>query len=228
MLQIKYLGSSLLVVAFLNAGITVAAQTPGLSSSAMIERNAGETTVRAVRLVQPLQLDGQLTEQIYKDVPSISGLIQVEPEEGAAPSERTEVWIMFDDNNVYFSARCWEEAPEGRTIANEMRRDSFNIPQNEHIGFTFDTFHDRRNAYMWIINPLGGRMDGQITDESVYNPDWNPVYDLEGLSKAGHLRLSFRLNPSVTVLAGNKSGVSCLGVKSAGETKLPFSLVSHK
>ena len=176
--EVKYIGRFLVIVAFLSTGITVEAQTPGLPSSAMIERNAGETTVRAVRLIQPLQLDGQLTESIYTDVPSISGLIQIEPEEGVAPSERTEVWIMFDDNNVYFSARCWEESPEGRTIANEMRRDSFNIPQNEHIGFTFDTFYDRRNAYMWIINPIGGRMDGQITDESVYNPDWNPVYEL--------------------------------------------------
>ena len=42
MLQIKHLGGFLLIVAFLSAGITVAAQTPGLSSSAMIERNEGE------------------------------------------------------------------------------------------------------------------------------------------------------------------------------------------
>ena len=123
-------------------------------------------------------MDGRLDEAVYADTPPISDLIQIEPREGEPATERTEFWILFDDNNVYLSARCWESVPN-RTLANEMRRDGFGIAQNEHIGWTFDTFFDRRNAAMWIVTPIGGRMDGQITDERVYNPDWNPVYELK-------------------------------------------------
>ena len=63
-------------------------------------------------------------------------------------------------------------------IANEMRRDSANIRQGDCIGFAFDTFHDRRNAVQFEVNPLGGRTDGQSTNERQYNADWNPVWEL--------------------------------------------------
>jgi len=151
------------------------AQVP---AGAAVTRHAdGTTTVRAFRLTTPLDLDGRLDEAVYDETPPITDLYQIEPRDGEPATERTEAWIFFDDQNVYFTARCWESAPE-RRVSNEMRRDGPGVPQNEHIGWTFDTFHDRRNAVMWIITPLGGRMDGQITDERVYNGDFNPVYEL--------------------------------------------------
>ena len=64
-------------------------------------------------------------------------------------------------------------------VANEMRRDSNNIYSNEYIGIAFDTFYDRRNAYYFATTPLGGRGDGQITNEKQYNGDWNPIWDVQ-------------------------------------------------
>ena len=55
-----------------------------------------------------------------------------------------------------------------------MRRDSNNIYSNEYIGVLLDTFYDRRNAYYFDVTPLGGRGDGQITNEKQYNGDLNP------------------------------------------------------
>jgi hypothetical protein len=54
------------------------------------------------------------------------------------------VWLLFDDDNVYISARCWDSHPE-RMIGNEMRRDHQSLSRNENFGVMFDTFHDRRN-----------------------------------------------------------------------------------
>ena len=46
----------------------------------VITRDAeGRATVRAVRVNQPLRIDGALDEVLYRDVPSISEFIQVEP-----------------------------------------------------------------------------------------------------------------------------------------------------
>ena len=98
--------------------------------------------------------------------------------EGAPASEQTEVWVLFDDDQIYVSFRCWDSAPESRWVANEMRRDNFGVFQNESIGIMFDTFHDRRNSVVLNINPLGGRMDGQVTNERDYNADWNPIWDV--------------------------------------------------
>ena len=48
----------------------------------------------------------------------------------------------------------------------------------EYVGILLDTFYDRRNAVELVVNPLGGRMDGQITDERAWNGDWNPVWNV--------------------------------------------------
>jgi hypothetical protein len=121
-------------------------------------------------------MDGRLDEPIYTDeTPVATGLIQAEPNAGEPSTEKTEAWIFFDDENVYLSFRCWESHPE-RMIVNELRRDNFNIANNEHISFGLDTFHDRRNAVVFAITPAAARMDGEVANERQYNGDWNPVW----------------------------------------------------
>ena len=141
---------------------------------------AGRATVRAVRLDRPLDIDGQLDERVYQEVEALSGFVQVEPDAGAAATEETEACVLFDDDNVYVSARVWDSAPESEWVANEMRRDSFNVLMNGRVGFLFDTFYDRRNGVIFNVNPIGGRTDGQMTDEraDTYNGDLNPIWDV--------------------------------------------------
>ena len=57
-----------------------------------------------------------------------------------------------------------------------MRRDGMGLGQ--YVGILLDTCYDRRNAVEFVVNPLGGRMDGQITNESGWNQDWNPVWSV--------------------------------------------------
>ncbi len=140
----------------------------------MARDTQGRVAVRAIRLDSPLRVDGQLDEALYAATP-ITSFVQNEPNWGAEATERTEVWISFDRDNVYVSVRAWESEPE-RMIANEMRRDSNNILENENFAFSFDPYYDRRNGVILQFNPLGGRMDGQVTNESQYNGDWNPVW----------------------------------------------------
>ncbi|HEU4689328.1 MAG TPA: DUF5916 domain-containing protein [Vicinamibacterales bacterium] len=144
----------------------------------VIVRDAdGRATVRAIRLSAPLRLDGQLDEAVYSEVPSISDFYQQEPVEGVVATEKTEAWILFDEDAFYVTFRCWESRPDA-LVANEMRRDSNNIFQNDHIAFLVDTFYDRRNGLEFAVNPIGGRWDGQITNERQPNADWNPIWDV--------------------------------------------------
>ena len=146
---------------------------------AVISRDAaGHATVRAIHLTEPLRLDGVLDEAVYQTVPAFGDLIQVAPKNGALASERTEVWVMFDSNYIYVTARCWDSAPPSQWVANEMRRDTNQLRQNDIFGVGFDTFYDRRNGYNFYANPLGARADTYITDESNPNQDFNPVWDV--------------------------------------------------
>ena len=138
----------------------------------------GRATVRAVRIEEPLQIDGALDERVYQDVPPVSGFIQNEPVEGAPATEKTDLWILFDDEHIYVSARCWAENPELELVANDMRRDSPGVYSAEYVDIIFDTFYDGRNSVNFTLNPIGGRSDGQITDERDYFGDWNPIWDV--------------------------------------------------
>jgi len=141
---------------------------------------AGRVTVRAVRVHEPLSVDGRLEEAVYQEVPPLSDFIQVEPDAGAPATEDTEAWVFFDDDNLYISARAWDSAPESEWVANEMRRDNFNVLMNGRVGFLLDTFYDRRNGLIFNVNAIGGRTDGQMTDErtDTYNGDLNPIWDV--------------------------------------------------
>jgi hypothetical protein len=144
---------------------------------AVIVRDAaGNTTVRAVRIADAIVLDGRLDDAPYTSVPAIDGFVQQEPLEGDPVTEKTEVWLLFDNQNVFIAARCWDSQPE-RYVANEMRRDGQGSNDNESFAVVFDTFHDRRNGFLFQVTLAGGLFDGYITDERDMNRDWNTVWD---------------------------------------------------
>jgi Domain of unknown function (DUF5916) len=162
--------------------VSVAAAASQITSTSAVSQASprdaqGRMTIRATRLPSPLRIDGRLDELVYASVEPISDFIQMEPSGGQPASERTEVWIFFDQRNVYVTMRAWESRPD-LMVANEMRRDSNNIRMGDCVNFSLDTFHDGRNAFQFEINPLGARTDGQSFNERQYSSDWNPVWDL--------------------------------------------------
>jgi hypothetical protein len=150
---------------------------PAPVAPAVITRTAsGQATIRAIKLSAPLTLDGVLNEALYTTERPFDGLIQVAPNAGEPATERSDLWISYDDRNIYLSCRCHETAPPAEWIVNELRRDTGGLRNNEHIGVLFDTFYDRRSGFAFYTNPLGARADYSIVDEGQSNTDWNPVW----------------------------------------------------
>ena len=145
---------------------------------AVLARDAnGHVTVRAVRIHEAIVVDGRLDDKVYREVQVITGFIQQVPDEGEPATEKTEVWLLYDDQNVYVSARCLDSQPE-RIVANERARDGRAVFRNDVFTVIFDTFHDRRNGMGFMTNPLGAVLDYLITDERNFNRDWNTVWDV--------------------------------------------------
>ena len=144
----------------------------------MARDEQGRATVRAVRVAERLRLDGQLDERVYDTVRPLTDFIQQVPDEGAPATERTEAWLLFDDENIYIGVRAHDSAPPDQWVANDMRRDTPQLRQNDTVAVIFDTFYDRRNGVAFYTNPLGARADFAITNEGNPNSDWNPVWDV--------------------------------------------------
>ncbi len=154
-----------------------AAQEPPASPEAVTRDAQGHATLRTTRLTAPLTFDGRLDDPIYSSVPAASGFVQQEPAEGAPASDKTELWVFFDDQNIYVGARLWETHPE-RRVTSDMRRDASNLYNNDHIGVLFDTFDDRRNGFGFSSNAQGGMFDWQVTNEQPSN-NWNGLWDVK-------------------------------------------------
>ncbi len=161
-------------------GITINGPAPPTAPASVARDAQGRVTLRATRIAEPLTIDGRLDESVYQSTQTISGFIQTEPLRGAPASEETEVWIFYDADTIYVGARLYESSPEKDWVANEMRRDSNNIIRNDNFAIYFDTFYDRRNAFLFEVTPIGGIYDSYVTNErGPGNIDWNPIWKQE-------------------------------------------------
>ncbi len=146
-----------------------------IPAGALTRDGSGAVVVRATRITQPLDIDGRLDDAEYSVVPAVTGFVQQEPRYGTPVSEKTEVWVMFDDRQMYFACRCWDEHPE-RIVANDMRRDSSNLRLNDSFTVQLDTFHDRRDGYAFGITPIGGVWDTVMSEIRSPMLDWNAIW----------------------------------------------------
>src|SRR5215813_1930821 len=161
------------------AAITVVDGPPSPVPPAVITRDdKGGATIRAVRIEKPLKIDGALDEEVYGVVPPAGGFIMQEPRDGDAASEQTDTWVLFDNDNLYIAARCWDDHPE-RWVVTELRHDNGNIIENENLSVALDTFHDRRNGFFFQTNPIGALREQAFTDEVNINSNWNTIWQVK-------------------------------------------------
>jgi Domain of unknown function (DUF5916)/Carbohydrate family 9 binding domain-like len=165
---------------------------PPVPPEVLTRDDQGRATLRAVRIDEPLRIDGRLDETVYRDVRSAGEFIQMEPREGDPESEKTEAWVFFDNENVYVAARCWDDHPE-RWVVTELRRDNSNIFQNESVSVSLDTFHDGRNGFFFQTTPASAIRDQTFTDEANGNPSWNTIWNV----KAGRFEGGWTLEMAI-------------------------------
>ena len=90
----------------------------------------------------------------------VSGFVQRDPHDGAAVSARTEAYLGYDEKNLYAVFVCFDEP--GKVRAHEARRED--VADDDTVEIMLDTFHDRRRAYAFQINPLGVQWDAIWTE----------------------------------------------------------------
>ena len=139
---------------------------------------------RASRVDRAPKLDGTLDDPLWEQATPVSDFLQREPFEGHTPTEHTEVRILYTRNEVYFGITCFDSNPAG-IVATELRRD-VSQELDDYFEIVIDSAHDRRNAYVFQVNPLGTQRDALITEEQRTqtslgdgDPGWDGVWTSE-------------------------------------------------
>ena len=106
-----------------------------------------------------INLDGRIDEAVWATATPIADFTQQEPVEGAEPSERTEIRVVFDEDNLYIGAIIYDD-PEG-VLAFQRERDA-SLGTDDRFMWILDTFLDGRTGYFFEINAAGLMGDGII------------------------------------------------------------------
>jgi Domain of unknown function (DUF5916)/Carbohydrate family 9 binding domain-like len=134
--------------------------------------------IRVEKATDKINIDGNLDEASWKYAKPITELVQYEPRQGEAPSLKTEIRILFDEKNLYFSGVCYDSAGrEGIRVPN-MQRD-FNFGENDLLGIAIDGLLDKRNAMVFQTNPYGAQRELLSSDGSNFNREWISLWSVK-------------------------------------------------
>ena len=160
---------------------------PSTPTSNNAEHASAAPIAQATRLTGSVQVDGQLNEDIWKTAPAITQLHQFRPTEGAPPSQRTEIRIVFDDEAIYVGARMYDDQPN-KIVARLARRDA--ETGSDFILIQFDPYHNHNGDASFMLNPVGQRWDGGNGDIS-WDPVWQGEARIDSIGWTAEMRIPF-------------------------------------
>lgn len=164
----------LLVFLVLFAAPSVSAQTGGDDTLGAESAHwpidpdlAPRPTGRATRAAGLISIDGTLDEPAWAEAEVMTGFVQSLPDDGMPATEESEVRMLFDDEYLYIGALLHDSRPD-LLVSGTLERDHPGVSAHDIdlFGVFLDTFLDRRNGYLFLVNPGGAIRDGQAFDNS--------------------------------------------------------------
>jgi hypothetical protein len=129
--------------------------------------------ITAVRIHEKISLDGRLSEPAWQLAQPVSDFTQRIPLTGAPSKERTEVRVLYDDNNLYVGVTAFDSHPA--LVVKELKKD-FDINGTDLVQVIIDSMHDGRSGFSLSVNPEGARRDNQLFSNNTSNVDWDGVW----------------------------------------------------
>jgi hypothetical protein len=99
-------------------------------------------------------IDGIINE--FENFEKIDSFFEFSPEEGKIPPVKTECYIAYDENNIYFAFKCYDDVKNIRKTL--TKRDNFTM--DDMVVIYLDTYRKEREGYIFGTNPLGVQYDG--------------------------------------------------------------------
>jgi len=130
------------------------------------------------RATGAIEVDGLLDESAWIDATRITLPYEWFPGDNIPSPVETEVFVTFDQENLYLAFRAYDPDPTS-VRANLADRDT---PfQDDHVGFMIDPFNDERRGFQFRINSLGVQMDAIFSENEGYEDfSWDAIWDSDG------------------------------------------------
>lgn len=168
--------SALTIVAgLIPAGVDAAEDTPSQQRAAR-DFATYQPSVNAARIsvAEAPNIDGDISDAIWAKAPVISEFYQLEPNERSPASERMEVRVLYDENNLYFSFKAFDSEPSKINATIKARDGS--VGKDDFVRIYLDPYMSRRDGYVFEVNPLGSRTDGLIQNNNTFLYEWDTIW----------------------------------------------------
>ena len=137
--------------------------------------NLNNQVARAFRIETPPAIDGMVTDPLWQTTPSATNFTQSRPFPNSRPTHRTEVWIAYDDDNLYIAALMHDPAPDS-ILQQLSQRDR--VENSDEFGIWFSPYNDGINATGFTTTPRGAINDFIMNAEGA-DDAWNGVWEVQ-------------------------------------------------
>lgn len=159
--------------------ITAATSTLGVLLSGFAHAQGAsddeQKSLRAVRVATPPVIDGRLDDPVWQEAEVVTDFHQTRPGNGTPPSERTELYVLYDNDAIYIGARMFDSNPE--LIAAPTFRHGQGLGSDDRLVVILDPFNTRRAGYRFETNANGVRHDALYENVTSFSSDWTAVWD---------------------------------------------------
>ena len=153
--------------------------------------------VRAVRVATPPVIDGRMDDAVWQQAEVITDFHQIRPGNQTEPSERTEVYVVYDDDAIYIAARMYDSEPD--LIAAPVIRHGQGMGSDDRLVVILDPFNTQRTGYRFETNLNAARHEALYTSVNSFQIEWNTIWDtatsVDGNSWIAELEIPFKSLP---------------------------------
>ena len=155
-----------------------------LSATAKAQTTAGTANLSIPVIDRPPELADFAgmtpSAEIRSKMTMVTGFTQRVPRDGEPASQRTEVYVAYDDRNLYAIFLAFDDEPD-LVRANLSPRE--NVEDDDTVGILIDTFNDQRTGYSFRSTPLGVQWDGRWNEASRnagFDSSYQAVWSTDG------------------------------------------------
>ena len=149
-------------------------QICGLLFTINLLAQSHQPIINIKRTNETIKLDGILEERIWQSAMPAKDFIQHFPTDSLPATGTTEIYMTYDDKNLYVGIVCTSTGENW--ITNSLKRDG-GFRGNDNITLLFDTFNDVTNAYVFGINAYGVRREAIVSNGGKNFPDFSDAWD---------------------------------------------------